>query len=295
MALILALEHVLTTAAENWPGGPRGFAVTLGLLGAAGVLVTVFYGVAGKWPHRVGPRLRVGVRAKRWIMAVAGVLSGLAFLILLSSITFRSTNGSPRVAILGLFVENSPGAAVTGLAVALVALLAGGFVLAGNLGGDTPRERADLVARMCGALLFVAWLITMLTSSRLLEEDYVALAHKWPGGPLGFLLCAGAGVPLGIAGAVWAIQRRRRLTLPGTALLVAPSIALITASLSVLIGAVPPRDYKGPYLCDKGFYCALDQTHDQAGLIVGLGWLAIGVTGVLLGYATVKVKKRSRR
>ncbi len=294
MPLVLAVEETLTATAEGWLGGPIGFAVTLGLLSALGVLVAVFCGVAHKWPHRVGPRWRLGLLATRWIRFVAGFVSGLAFLTLLVSIPIPRSDGSPSVALLGLFLENNPGAAATGLAAGVAALIGGGVVLAGSIGGDTPRERADLVTSMCGALLFVAWLITVLTSSRLLEEDYVALAHKWPGGPLGFLLSAGAGVPLGIAGAVWAIQRRRRLTLPGTALLVAPSIALITASLSVLIGAVPPRDYKGPYLCDKGFYCALDQTHDQAGLIVGLGWLALPITAALLGYAAFRAAKRTR-
>ncbi len=71
-------------------------------------------------------------------------------------------------------------------------------------------------------------------------------------------------------------------------------LALTTASLSVLFATAPPRDYKGPILCDDGFYCLLDQNHGNAGLTVGLGWLAVLVTGVLLGYAAVRARKRSR-
>ncbi|MGW0981698.1 hypothetical protein ACWD33_12820 [Streptomyces xiamenensis] len=269
--LVLAVRDNLRATAGSWPGGPTGFAVTLGFLSALGVLVAVLFGVAGKWPYRVGPRLRVGTRATRWIMVTAGFLSTVTLL----SLPFS-------------------GAAVTGLVVALVALLAGAFVLAGNLGGDSPRERVDLMLRMCGALLFLSLVITMVASAILFDNAYFTLAEKWPGGPKVFLPCAGAAVVLGIGTAVWAANRRARLTRAGAMPITALGIALTTASLSVLFATAPPRDYPGPVLCDEGFYCLLDQSHSNAGLTVGTGWLAIGVTGVLLGYATVKVKKRSR-
>ncbi|CAL9521466.1 hypothetical protein SUDANB171_03829 [Streptomyces sp. enrichment culture] len=271
VGLVLTVRDNLRATAGSWPGGPTGFAVTLGLLSALGVLIAVFFGVAGKWPYRVGPRLRVGTRATRWIMVTAGFLSAVTLL----SLPFS-------------------GAAVTGLVVALVALLAGAFVLAGNLGGDSPRERVDLMLRMCGALLFLSLVITMVASAILFDNAYFTLAEKWPGGPKVFLPCAGAAVVLGIGIAVWAANRRARLTRAGAVPITALGIALTTASLSVLFATAPPRDYRGPVLCDEGFYCLLDQSHSNAGLTVGTGWLAIGVTGVLLGYATVKVKKRSR-
>ncbi|MFB4195168.1 hypothetical protein [Streptomyces carpaticus] len=269
--LVLVLRDALRAAGGSWPGGPTGFAVTLGVLSALGVLVPVFFGVAGKWPHRVGPRLRIGARATRWTMVVAGFLGTVALL----SLPFS-------------------GAGLTGLAVGLVVLIAGGFVLAGNLGGDTPRERIDLLRRMGAALLFLSLFITMVTMAILFDNAYFTLAEQWPGGPTVFLACAGAAVSLGVGSTFWAANRRARLTLAGTAPIMALGLALTTASLSVLFATAPPRDYKGPILCDDGFYCLLDQNHSNAGLTVGLGWLAVLVTAVLLGFAAVRAKKRSR-
>ncbi|MFF2377222.1 hypothetical protein ACFVUW_22835 [Streptomyces xiamenensis] len=294
MVLILASEDALIAGAESWPGGPMGFAVTLGFLGALGLLVAAFFGVAGKWPHRVGPRLRVGAQATRWIMAGSGVISALAILTLLSSVPTRRTTGAPPGGLEAWLAENAPSAPMTGLAVTLIAVFAGALVLAGNIGGDTPRERADLMVRMCAAMLVVAALIAMLVSSRVFQDDYFTLADAWPGGPMVFLPCAGACVVLGIAGAVWAANRRERLTRPGSALLVVLSLALTGASLSVLFATAPPRDYRGPVLCDEGFYCLLDQAHSNAGLAVGLGWLAVPVAAVVLGYVAVKASKRRR-
>ncbi|MDT0265867.1 hypothetical protein RM844_06135 [Streptomyces sp. DSM 44915] len=294
MGVVAALEDTLIAGARRWPGGPTGFAVTLGFLCALGPLVVIFLSVTGKSPHRVGPRLRLGARATRWTVAVAGVVTGFALLVLLSSVPARSSTGAFLGGLRELFDAHAPGATATGLGVALLTLFVGALVIAGTVGADTPGERAALLISTCGTVLFCVLLIAALVSANLFEDDYFALAERWPGGPRVFLPSVGASVVLGVAGAVFAVNRRARLTRPGAGLLAALGIGLTTASFSVLFAAPAPRGYRGPVLCEEGFYCLLDQAHERPALIAGSGWLAVPVTGVLLGYLVVKVNRTQK-
>ncbi|MFB7763935.1 MULTISPECIES: hypothetical protein [Streptomyces] len=291
--LFIALRDELIAWAQGWPGGPVAFLVSLGLVGALGMFASVAAWLFHIWPDRAPWQLRLHPAIRYATTVVGGTAAVLSTVFLIGAMPTRDRD--PRgCEELSCWLElHEPGSWVWGLVTLGVASWLASLVLVYLFASDSEGRWAALIPEaLIGAGL--ALLFTVLTLSLRYEDAYSNLAHAWPGGPQLFLIVAGALVSLGAGGAVWAWTHRGRLTPWGAVPLVLAGVTATAAALSVLIAALPPRRYPGPVLCDEGFYCRLDQTHDQAGLIVGLGWLALPITAALIGYAAFRAAKRSR-
>ncbi|MCU4745726.1 MULTISPECIES: hypothetical protein [unclassified Streptomyces] len=291
--LFIALRDELFALAQGWPGGPAAFLICLGLAGALGMFISVAAWLFHIWPDRAPWQLRLHPAIRHAITAIGGTAAVLSTVFLIGAMPTRARDPRGCEELSCWLESHEPGSWVWGLVSLGVASWLASLVLVFLFASDSEGRWPALIPEaLIGAGLAV--LFTVLTLSLRYGDAYSNLAHEWPGGPRLFLIVAGALVSLGVGGAVWAWTHRQRLPTWGTLPLVLAGVAVTAAALSVLIAAVPPRRYPGPYLCDKGFYCALDQTHDQAGLIVGLGWLALPITAALIGYAAFRAAKRSR-
>lgn len=296
-AVLLAVTTSRTqiTWAGSWVGGPTGFTVTVGVLTGLALPLVSFALMVGEQPQRVSPRFRFGAPVRATIIGLGSVSAVVGTVLLL----FAQVPGSPRASAtctdLGCWLAvHAPWAARTGAITAGVTLLLGAIGVALLLSDDDPRERRRNGAYTAVIGVVVAVLITALVLSTVFSAELHSLAQRWPGGAPFFLFCIGACVPGGWAAAALVWRTRRVLPRPLAGLLASLPLAAGLAAGVFLVTTARPRGYEGPILCDDGFYCLLDQNHGNAGLTVGLGWLGVLVTGVLLGYAAVRARKRSR-
>jgi hypothetical protein len=139
--LVVAFGETFISWAENWPGGPAGFMVTLGAGASVCLLLLCVACLVYAWPERTPPRLRIPDRARAAFAWGGGGVFILALVPLASTLPLRRRGHSDSSASpassdcdetgFGCFMRTEHGGAVgLGWLTFIVIVIAGSAILA---------------------------------------------------------------------------------------------------------------------------------------------------------------------